>query len=180
MAREIHAVVRLDNVTGMIDGARVHSGRFVTVSGDQKIPTAIDNGFPVEIGALEDGEREIRECVAATADTTDWGIVTTPEVDEASTQKYSDLQDWHNKAGDAIRIHVLKDHNIFSISQEALDGTPTKGQKIGFGGTNGKWKVGTSGVATCIAIDTIGSAMAFGGSGVVAPVTLYVFEVDPA
>lgn len=75
---------------------------------------------------------------------------------------------------------MLKDHNIFSVSQEALDGTPTVGKKIGFGGANGKWKVGTTGIATCIAIDTIGSAMAFGGSAVVAPVTLYVFEIDPA
>lgn len=188
MARDVHAVVRLDNVTGMIDGARIHSGRFVTVtttgSGDNAqttiTPTAIDNGFPVEIGALEEGEREIRQCVTPTSSTKDWGIVTTPEVDDASTFKNYDLQDFYNKAGDAIRVHVLKDHNIFSVSQEALDGTPVVGDKIAFyGGTNGKWKVGNTGVATCIAIDVIGSATAFGTSGsVVAPVTLYVFEMD--
>lgn len=171
MARDVHAVVRLDNVTGMIDGARIHSGRFVTITGDGAeavvTPTDIDNGFPVEIGALEEGEREIRQCVVPSSSTKDWGIVTTPEVDETDPLSSPALQDFYNKAGKAIRVHVLKDHNIFSVSQEALDGTPVVGDKIAIsGGANGKWKVGSTGVATCIAID------------VVASVNLYVFEMD--
>lgn len=176
MARTVHAVVRLDNVTGMVDGARLHSGRFM----NSNTPADIDNGFPVKIGALEANEREIRVCTAPASGDTDWGIVTTPEVDPTAERNYYDLQDFYNKAGDAIRVHVLKDHNIFSVTQEALDGTPTVGKKIDFGGANGKWKVGTTGVATCIAIDTIGTAVAIGTNVSLSPITFYAFEVDPA
>lgn len=184
MARTVHAVVRLDNPTGMIDGARVHSGRYVVQTTSDGVttstPTDIDNGFPVKIGALEEGEREIRVCTAAAANEKDWGIVSTPEVDDTALRNYYDLQDFYNKAGDPIRVHVLPDHNIFSVTQEALDGTPTVGQKINFGGANGKWKVGNTGVATCIAIDTVGTAVAISGRNLITPITFYAFEVDPA
>lgn len=179
MARVKHAVVRLDNITGMVDGARIHSGRFYSDVAN-KVTADIDNGFPVKIGALEDGEREIRICEAPAQGDTDWGIVTTPEVDSAWDRNYLGIQDFYNRAGEAIRVHVLKDHNTFSVSAEALDGTPTVGQKIDLGGTNGKWHVGSTGIATCIAIDTIGTAVAVGSVPGVAPVTLYAFEIDPA
>lgn len=156
-----HAILRLDNVTGTTDGARLFSGKFYAGN----VAADIDNGLPVEIGALITGEREIRKCVAATAETTSWGIVSTPELDSTALTNTANLGEFYNKAGNAIRVHVLKDHNIFSVSAEALATVPTVGQFIALGGTGGKWAVGNSGVAKCIAIDVVDG------------VNLYVFEI---
>ena len=47
-----HAILRLDNVQATQDNSLMRSGLFYTVSGNTKTPTDIDNGLPVNVGAL--------------------------------------------------------------------------------------------------------------------------------
>jgi hypothetical protein len=154
-----HAILRLDSVTGTVDGARIVSGKYFV----SDVATQIDNGMPVEIGALIDGERELHKLTAVTADSKSWGIVSTPEVDSSKAINSAALADWYNEADKPVRVHVVKDHNVVSISAEAFDSVPTVGATIGLGA--GKFAVGSTGVGTCIAIDVVDGA------------TLYAIEI---
>lgn len=154
-----HAILRLDSVTGTVDGARVASGKYFV--GD--VATQIDNGMPVEIGALIDGERELHKLTAVTADSKSWGIVSTPEVDSSKPIATADLSAWYNEADKPVRVHIVKDHNVVSISAEAFDAVPTVGATIGLGA--GKFAVGGTGVGTCVAVDVVDG------------VTLYAIEI---
>ena len=75
-----HAILRLDNVQATQDNSLMRSGLFYTVSGNTKTPTDIDNGLPVNVGALVSGERELRELTAGTTSSKVLGITSTPEL----------------------------------------------------------------------------------------------------
>lgn len=162
-----HAILRLDNVQATQDNSLMRSGLFYTVSGNTKTPTDIDNGLPVNVGALVSGERELRELTAGAANSAVLGITSTPELysfDEIYDG--TNLIDFYNRAGNAVRVHLLQAGDIFSVSAHAITGTaPTVGALIGIDG--GKWKVvESSGLLTCIQIETVSGT------------TLYVFEVN--
>lgn len=72
-----HAILRLDNVQATQDNSLMRSGLFYTVSGNTKTPTDIDNGLPVDVGALVSGERELRELTAGTTSSKVLGITST-------------------------------------------------------------------------------------------------------
>lgn len=154
-----HTILRLDSVTGTVDGARIVSGKYYVGS----VATKIDNGMPVAIGALLSGERELHKLTAVAADSTSWGIVSTPETDSIKPIATASLADWYNEADRPVRVHVLKDHNVFSVSANAFDTVPTVGDTIGLGA--GVFAKGGTGVGTCIAIDVVDG------------VNLYVIEV---
>ena len=75
-----HVILRLDNVQATQDNSLMRSGLFYTVSGNTKTATDIDNGLPVAVGALVEGERELRELTAGAANSAVLGITSTPEL----------------------------------------------------------------------------------------------------
>jgi hypothetical protein len=130
----------VENATGTNDTARVMSGVYMANSARAEI----DNGMPVDVGALVGGERELHTLTAATANTKVLGIVTTPEVDRLATTRNGYLRNFYNKADGStgnVRVHIPRSTNVFAFSEEVLDGTPTAGSGIALGGANGKWKV---------------------------------------
>lgn len=154
-----HGIVIVENATGTTDGARLVSGIYLANSARAEI----DNGMPVEVGALVSGERELHQLTAATANTKVLGIVTTPEVDTSAPTNNGFLRNFYNKTDGHtgnIRCHIPVNNSKFAFSEEVLDGTPTDGSGIGLGGTNGKWKV-----------------IASGGEGIIATL-LDTYEVD--
>lgn len=147
-----HGIVMVENATGTVDGARVVSGVYL-VSGAR---AEIDNGMPVEVGALVDGERELHKFTAAAAGAKVVGIVTTPEVDKSAPTNNGYLGNFYNKTDGStgfVRVHIPRSMNWFGFSAEVIDGTPTVGSGIALGGANGKWKVVAAGgegiIATC-------------------------------
>lgn len=162
-----HAILRLDNVQATQDNSLMRSGLFYTTVDSTDTLTDIDNGLPVEVGALITGERELRKLTTATASPTVLGITSTPEVNSLGNDADTDgtnLGGFYNKAGDPVRVHLLQAGDIFSVSAEAIGTTPTVGQGIAI--SNGKWSgASSSTIATCIAIDVVNG------------VTLYVIEM---
>lgn len=161
-----HAILRLDNMQATQNNSLMRSGLFYTVSGNTKTPTDIDNGLPVNVGALVSGERELRELTAGTTSSKVLGITSTPELNSFDEiYDGTNLIDYYNRAGDEVRVHLLKAGDIFSVSAHAITGTaPVKDNAITIDG--GKWKVGESGILTCIQVETVSGT------------TLYVFEVN--
>lgn len=87
-----------------------------------------------------------RRCEGATpasSDTiTDIVLIATPEIvyDE---RKYG-IENFYNKAGTIARGYRLHEHDIFSLTEEAFEGTPALGKVVKIG--NGtKWEVAASG-----------------------------------
>ena len=157
-----HIVLRQDEVAATHDGTYLVSGRFY--DGDNFAD--IDNGVAVEIGELEEGEREIHKVTLASADSTDWGWVSTPEVDSLSADKHYNLPDFYNRAGRAIRVTQPHKHDVISLTVEAFDAAPAVGDGIALS-ADGKYATAASGTfAHCIAIDVVNG------------VTFYVIKVD--
>ena len=162
-----HAILRLDNVQATQDNSLMRSGLFYTTVNSTDTLTDIDNGMPVEVGALITGERELRKLTAASATPTVLGITSTPEVDSLGSNSDTDgtnLINFYNKAGHAVRVHLLQAGDIFSVSADACGTAPTVGQGVAI--SSGKWSGASSGtLGTCIAIDVVGG------------VNLYVIEI---
>lgn len=98
--------------------------------------TAIENGKIVKVGALVDGEREVRVATApAKGDSLDdLAIIGGDEIvrDKAKYTK----GDFINKAGVPARAYRAgKKHQIFSVSANALSGTVAKGSLVELDGT---------------------------------------------
>ena len=154
-----HVILRLDNVQATQDNSLMRSGLFKA----NGVAADIDNGLPVEVGALVNGERELRQLTAATDTPTVLGITSTPEVNSEGDidNDGSNLLTFYNKAGKAVRVHILQAGDIFSVSEPAFDTAPTVGAVIGIDG--GKWKVGsTKGIGKCIDIEVVSGTTLYG------------------
>jgi len=123
----MYAKVRTDNMAGTINPEHLVSAKFYDAS---DAATAIENGNIVTIGDFLDGEREIRKATAPTAATTlrNLYVVATPEA--IKDKDYYSLTDFINKADTPIRCYRLTPGASFSVSKEALDGTPAKGSIV--------------------------------------------------
>ena len=155
-----HVILRLDNVQATQDNSLMRSGLF---KDNNSKAADIDNGLPVEVGALVSGERELRELTAATATPTVLGITSTPEVNSEgdADNDGSNLLTFYNKAGKAVRVHLLQAGDIFSVSEPAFDTAPTVGAVIGIDG--GKWKVGAQNeIGKCIDIEVVTGTTLYG------------------
>lgn len=121
-----YGVVRTDLMHGTDVRGELVSLRYVVVSGSgssaTKTETAIENGNVVKIGALLDGEREIREATAPAANTAirEIALVATPEV--MYDERKKNLDEYINEAGKNIRGYRLHSGDMFSVTKEALDG----------------------------------------------------------
>ena len=166
-----YAVVRTDKLLGTQGFPQIASFKFFKTVNNKEVAAEIENGNVVDIsaGLMTDGaqtptiiNREEYKAVAPTATTKlkDVLLVANPELDR--TKKYNALDEYINKAGMPVRGYHLHENDIFSVTDEALDGTPAVGSlvelqagtklKVVASATNGSTTVGK-----IIQIETVGS-----------------------
>lgn len=145
-----HAVVRTD----LMDGTDVR-GQLVSVKymgADGATPTEIDNGNVLKVESLIDGEREVYAGVTPAADTAITDIVLVASVEVMYDERKKNLDEYVNEANKICRGYRLHHGNIFSVTAEALTGTPEKDSVVTLdAGT--KLAVGGSGTAVGKIID---------------------------
>lgn len=112
MANTIHAVVRLDKMSGTTDGSMLKS---------VKVATDIDNGNIVKLGSLIEGEREVYAGVTPTTTTElkELVLIATPEVIADETRHHG-LEEFYNPANAISRAYRLHSGDIYSATKEAF------------------------------------------------------------
>lgn len=154
-----YACVRTDNMSGTVEGKNLVS---------LKINSDIENGTVLKIGALLDGERELRAAtIPAVGDQlSDLALAATPEV--IKNKQYYGLDEFINKANEAIRGYRLTSKDVFSVTIKAFaaNETPAKGNLVELNGS-GKFIAVASATANST---TIGKILAVEGAW-------YVIEV---
>lgn len=127
-----YAVVRTDKLTGTDDRARLVSVRYQPVDSEsnENVAAEIENGCFVLLGDLEDGSREIYIGTDPEADSalSEVVLVASPEV--MYDERLKSLDQFINVAGKAARGYRLHTNDIFSVTADALDGTPAKGKVV--------------------------------------------------
>lgn len=115
-----YGVVRTDNMYGTDVRAGLASIRYMGADGNTA--TAIENGCVVKVGALVDGEREVRVGgnVAANDAIADVVLLAAPEVDY--DERVRNLDEYINAAGKNIRGYHFHTKDIFSVTKECLVG----------------------------------------------------------
>lgn len=130
MADVKHAVYNSDNVSATTDGSLIVSMKYM---GSGSAATAIDNGNIVLVGELMAGEKQIHKATtpAANSPRAQLAIVTTVEEDKKAVLKSdTNLEKYTNEAGKTLRGFRFHTGDTFSVSAEALDGTPKKGDAV--------------------------------------------------
>lgn len=139
------AIIILENVAATKNPALLKSVKYQVSSAD----TAIQNGQVVAIGALASGEREVHLAATPAATTTYYGITCTPEL---MYDEKKQLDEFENAAGAVARVFIPQKGDVFSITAEGFDATPTVGKivelaadttlKVVASGTSGSTVVG--------------------------------------
>lgn len=163
MATVRHAIVRTDNMSATGDNSLVVSGRFYDENDEL---AAIDNGNLVAIGTYDTNEREVRKVTAptASADISTLGLVVTPELiyDEST---YHGLEEFYNEKDVEVTVMRFHANDFFSVTAEAINGTPTVGQYLVAGDTT-KFEVSADATGTVIGqvaeIETVGADTYYG------------------
>ena len=144
-----HGVVRLDRVSGTIDGSKLKSAKYFVST----TATAIDNGnfVHIENELVANGtvtQREVfKVTTPVTADTrATVGLVASVEIDPTSQLKHTNLSEFENKAGSVIRVYSLEPEDIFSVTADALTGSPSKGKYVAI--SNGATKLAATATAS--------------------------------
>ncbi len=150
-----HAIVRLDNVAAVYNGALAKSVEYFI----DTTASSVDNGCIVALSGLMDGQREIYKAVAPTATSK---VLLTCGVELIYDQStYHGLEDYQNEAGKPFRAIALQSGDTFSVTAEALSGTPAKGSYVTVGTTTQmvvKASVTTEQViGTIVDIDKVGA-----------------------
>lgn len=157
-----YGVVRTDNMQGTDVREGLVSIEYLGADG--KTPTAIENGNVLKVGALKDGEREIRVGAAVAANTplNEVVLVASPEV--MYDPRKRSLDEFINEAGIPARAYRIHSGDIFSVTKDALAGKSSPavgdvvelaaGTKLNVAGsaTNGSTVVGK-----ILAIDVVGN-----------------------
>ena len=162
--KTIHGIVRLDKMSGTIDGTMLKSVKF---------ETEIDNGNIVKLGGLLEGEREIYEATVPTAGTAikELALIAAPEVIADESRRYG-LEDYVNPAKTATRAYRFHSGDIFSVTKECLTVADIEAVAKGWVavvGDSTKLTLQASGsdaLGTVIDIETVGNN------------TFYVIEVN--
>lgn len=160
-----HAVVRLDRLSGTVDGSKLASVRIY----DGTDPIEVDNGNFVHVTSDMDDREVFKATKMVTGDDkTTIGLVASVEVDPLQNTKYPDLEDFTNRAGTVARVYRMESNDVFSVTAEAFASTPADGKYISVANNATKMTVGDSAegaFAECIAVETVGRR------------TYYVFKV---
>lgn len=145
-----HAMFRSDAMAGTTLGQYLVSLR---------VATEIDNGMLVAVGALEDGQREVKAMAAITADTKVGAIAVlgSEEVDKEKT--FDTVGGFTNKVGTIARGYILHDNVAYSVTAEAFEGgVPAKGAKVfAKAGSNKHHTAGDVEIGVCEAVETDGA-----------------------
>lgn len=160
-----HAVVRTDLMAATDVRSLLVSVKYMGEDG--ATPTEIDNGNVLRLGDLMDGEREIYVGAATAADTAINDVVLVASVEVMYDERKKNLDEYVNEADKICRGYRLHSGDVFSVTAEALTGSPTVGSAVTLdAGT--KLAVGGSGTAVgkIIAVDVVGRY------------TYYVIKVD--
>lgn len=124
---DIHAVVRTD----LMGGTDVRAGLVsIKYMGSGSEATDVDNGNVLKVDSLIDGEREIYKGVTPAAEdkVEDIVLIATPEVLYDATKR--SLEHFYNEAGKICRGYRLHTNDIFSVTKEALEGSPSVGNPV--------------------------------------------------
>lgn len=119
----------------------------------------IDNGMLVAVGALEDGQREVKAMAAIAADTKVGAIAVlgSEEVDKEAS--FDTVGGFTNKAGTIARGYILHDNGAYAVTAGAFEGNvPTKGAKVyAKAGSNKHHTAGDVEIGICEAIENDGA-----------------------
>lgn len=144
-----YGCVRTDNMSGTVHGKDLVSLKF-----DKEI----ENGNIVEVGALLEDEREVREAKVPTASTELRNLAVIASEEVVKDKAYNNLAEFINEAGDILRGYRLVSRDIFSVTAEALDGEAKVGSVVE-AQANTKMKVvdaatsGSTQIGTIIAVE---------------------------
>jgi len=125
----IHAVLRLDEMTGTNLSAALKSVRFY--ASDK--PAAIDNAQVVVLGDKYD--REVYKATAPTADSTVADLYLSAGVELFYDQTETHyLTEWENDTKRPFRVYKISqlEGQTFSATAEAFEGTPAVDSYVGF------------------------------------------------
>ncbi len=120
-----NCVVRTDLMSGITDASCLEHGRFY--GSDGKF-AEIQNGSIVQVGALEENERESHKYtdVADGATLTDVVLIAEPEMGK-TYRNHVDLTEYINEAGKCIRGYRLHAFDEFSVTADGFkDATAAK------------------------------------------------------
>ena len=136
MANTKHAVVRTDNLGGTKNGEQLASVIFYS----NDAPAEIDNGNIVVLGEKLSREAYKATAPAAGAVKEDLYVIAEEELFYDQTVAHY-LTEWVNEAGKVIRAYSLDSKGGYSVTAEALDGTPEVGKFVGYTAGSTKAKV---------------------------------------
>ena len=149
-----YCVIRTDLVSGTKQPADLVSLRFYNAEGEK---AEVENGVIVHLQGYEEGEREVRKAVAATAgaDLNECAIIAAPEV--MYDERLKNLEDFINEKGKAIRGYIPRSRNTFSFTKEGfVNGVvPAVDSEVGIG-ANGKIDAAGTGLGKCVHIEQVG------------------------
>lgn len=147
-----HAVVRTDNMTGTDVRSQLVSIKYMGADG--QTATEIDNGNVLKVGALLDGEREIYAGTDVAADTAITDVVLVASVETMYDERKKNLDEYVNEAGKTCRGYRLHHGDTFSVTAEALTGTPAVGSIVELAAGT-KLNVAASATASSTTVGTI-------------------------
>ena len=145
------AKFRSDNMSGTTLGKDLVAVKYQPAGKD----TEIENGNIVVVGAMINGESDVRTATtpAANSPLATLAVVAAPAVDK--TKGYNAEGDFVNPAGTAVRAYRLRTGDFFSVTEDALTATAaidvgnvveaqagTK-MKVVASATSGSTKIGT-------------------------------------
>lgn len=122
-----HGVIRTDLMSGTKQPADLVSFRYM---GAGSTATEIDNGNVVKLDGYMEGERELFKAVTPAADTPIDELAIVASVEIMYDERKKDLCEYVNAAGANVRGYIPRKRNIFSVTKEAIDGTPEKGNLV--------------------------------------------------
>ena len=122
-----YAIIRTDAMSGTTNPEDLVS---------LKCTVALQNGSVVKVGGLVSGEREVRSCsTPAKADALETLAILGSEEIKRDKAKYS-KDEFTNEVDSIARGYRLgKKHQIFSVTKEAISGTPAKDSLVELDGT---------------------------------------------
>ena len=113
-----YSVVRTDKLMGTDVRSMLESIKYM---GSGSTETAIENGNVVKVGALVEGEREIKVATTPAANDAldDIVLVAAPEV--LYDERLKNLDEFRTEAGRVARGYHLHSGDIFSVTKDGLD-----------------------------------------------------------
>lgn len=145
-----HVMFRSDAMAGTTLGQYLVSLRAAT---------DIDNGMLVAVGALEEGQREVKTMAAIAAGTKLGAIAVLGSEEVDKDRSFNTVGEFTNKEGSIARGYILHDGGAYAVTAGAFEGgVPEKGAKIfAKAGSNKHFTAGEVEIGTCEAIETDGA-----------------------